>query len=148
MKKPFLIMLCGLIAIISACSKKSNPTPISASIVGKWAVKGDTSREYTGEFLASTYVIPGINSPWYQFNADGTGSMKFNISLPDDTLHFTYRVSHDSLYFVHPNEVIRGRDYATFSYQAAILLLNQHNLITINKFGTSPNYIEDEYFTR
>ena len=98
--------------------------------------------------MASTYAVPGINSPWCQFNADGTGSMKFNIGMPDDTIHFTYSISHDSLYFAHPDEVIRGRDYSSFSYQAVIQLLNQHTLITVDKFGSSPNYIEDIYYTR
>jgi hypothetical protein len=147
MKKLFLILLCGL-AILSACSKKDNSMPATASIVGRWALTGDTSREYVSGVLASTYVVKGINSPWYQFNADGTGIMKDNIGLPDDTMHFTYHVSHDSLYVVHPDEVIRGNDYISFSYQGTIQLLTQHNLIFIDKFGYSPNYIEDEYFSR
>ncbi len=80
-------------------------TALKASIVGD-GVNGDTSREYVGGVLASTYVVRGINSPWYQFNADGTGAMKDNIGLPDDTIHFTYHVTNDSLYLVHPDEVI------------------------------------------
>ncbi len=148
MKKPFLISLCGLIAIFSGCSKINSPNPVSSSIVGRWAIKGDTSREYIDGVLASTYVVRGINSPWCQFNTDGTGSMKFNIGPPDDTIHFNYSVSHDSLYFAHPDEVIRGTTYSAFSYHADVTLLNEHNLITVVKFGFSPNYIEDPYFTR
>lgn len=147
MKKPFLIIIFGLLAILSACAKKDSTAP-KASIVGRWALAGDTSREYVGGVLASTYVVRGINSPWYQFNADGTGAMKDNIGLPDDTIHFTYSVTNDSLYLVHPDEVIRGQDYMSFSYGATIQSLTQHNLIFIDKFGYSPNYIEDIYLSR
>ncbi|MGZ3778220.1 MAG: hypothetical protein ACXVI9_11885 [Mucilaginibacter sp.] len=148
MKNLVLILLCGLLAIVSACSKKGNSNPAAGSIVGRWAVKGDTSREYIAGALASTYVVMGINSPWYQFNANGTGASKFNLGLPDDTIHFTYHVSHDTLYVEHPDEVIRGKDYVAYSYNATIQQLTQHSLIFIDVFGTSPNYIEDVYLSR
>jgi hypothetical protein len=37
-----------------------------------------------------------------QFNADGSGTEKDNISAPDLTLTFTYRISKDSLFFNYP----------------------------------------------
>lgn len=103
MKKPytlnaFLFVIAAMFLFFS-CSKKNNtPSPTTASIVGKWNITADTSQTVG----YPPYIIVGINSPYMQFNADGSGTQKDNIGTPDDVLNFTYTLSKDTVAFDFP----------------------------------------------
>lgn len=102
MKKPYTLIKLLAIAIAAfcliSCSKKGDQSPGSASLTGKWNITADTSQ--TSGY--PPYIIVGINSPYMQFNADGTGTQKNNIGTPDDVLTFTYKISHDTIAFNYP----------------------------------------------
>jgi len=99
MKRPYTLIKFLFIAIAAfclfSCSKKDNLTPSVAAITGKWNITADTST--TSGY--APYIIVGINSPYFQFNADGTGTQKNNISAPDDLAYFTYKISKDTIAF-------------------------------------------------
>ena len=102
MKKPYTLIKFLLITIaaffIFSCSKKGNPGANTVSITGKWNITADTSQT----FGYPPYIIVGINSPYTQFNADGSGSEKDNISTPDAVLNFTYKLFKDTIFFNYP----------------------------------------------
>jgi hypothetical protein len=102
MKKPYTLIQFLFVAVIVcfvfSCSKKDNPNPGSASITGKWSITADTSQ--TAGY--PPYIIVGLNSPYMQFNADGSGTEKENISPPDVAFNFTYKISHDTIAFNYP----------------------------------------------
>ena len=100
---PFLTLV--FVLTFYGC-KKNNPAPASKSelIIGKWSIKADTSRQYINGVVQSTYVVRGINSPYYQYNANGTGVMKYNIGTPDEPANFTYTVSHDTVVMNVPKQ--------------------------------------------
>ena len=102
MKKPYTLIKLLFIAVatfvVFSCSKKNNLSPNSASITGKWNITADTSQT----FGYPPYIIVGINSPYIQFNADGSGTEKDNISIPDAVLNFTYKISKDTIAFNYP----------------------------------------------
>ena len=102
MKKPYAITKFLFIAAVAfflfSCSKKGNQGPASVSLTGKWNITADTSQT----FGYPPYIIVGINSPYTQFNADGSGTEKDNISTPDLVLNFTYKISKDTLSFNYP----------------------------------------------
>jgi hypothetical protein len=102
MKKPNKLIKFLSIAVATffffSCSKKGNQSPDSASITGKWNITADTSQ--TSGY--PPYIIVGINSPYMQFNANGTGTEKDNISPPDAVLNFTYTISNDTISFNYP----------------------------------------------
>jgi hypothetical protein len=54
----------------------------------------------------------GINSPYYQFNSDGTRSAKNNISTPDAILNFTFILSDKKITFNYPQQPANGLSYA------------------------------------
>ena len=90
------IFFIAIVVAFYSC-KKNNPAPQSVLIVGKWSVQGDTSRQYINGVVQSTYAVAGINSPYYQFNADGSGTIKDNIGTPDLVANFTYTLSNGIL---------------------------------------------------
>lgn len=102
----FLPILALVFALVFYGCKKNNPAPASQSelIIGKWSIQSDTSRQYINGVVQSTYVVRGINSPYYRFNADGTGTMKYNIGTPDLNRTFTYTVPNDTLVFNVPKQ--------------------------------------------
>jgi hypothetical protein len=107
-----LFIIIGTL-LLFGCSKGNNPSSQTGfSITGKWYVKADTSRSYVSGLLSSTYVIVGINSPYYQFNSDGTGSAKNNISTPDAILNFTFILSDKKITFNYPQQPANGLSYA------------------------------------
>jgi hypothetical protein len=97
MKKPYTLIKFLFVAVAAfcffSCSKKGNISPAVASITGKWNITADTST--TSGY--APYIIVGINSPYMQFNADGTGTQKDNISAPDDIAYFTYKLYKDTI---------------------------------------------------
>ncbi|MDP9078456.1 MAG: hypothetical protein M3O71_13570 [Bacteroidota bacterium] len=82
MKKPYTLIKLLFIVVAAfcflGCSKKSNISPAIASITGKWNITADTSQTVG----YAPYIIVGINLPYFQFNADGSGTQKENISPP------------------------------------------------------------------
>jgi len=102
MKKPFTLVkflfITGACFLLISCSKKGDQAPGAASLLGKWNITADTSHT----FGYPPYIIEGINSPYMQFNADGTGTQKNNIGTPDDVETFTYKISHDTIAFNFP----------------------------------------------
>ncbi|HZY40132.1 MAG TPA: hypothetical protein VFE53_25945 [Mucilaginibacter sp.] len=102
MKKPYSIFKFLSIAAAAffffSCTKKSNQNPVSVTLTGKWNITADTSQT----FGYPPYIIVGINSPYMQFNADGSGTEKDNISTPDWVLSFTYKISKDTISFNYP----------------------------------------------
>ena len=106
MKTAKFIPILALALVLYGC-KKNNPAPASQSelIIGKWSIQSDTSRQYINGVVQSVYVIRAINSPYYQFNTDGTGTMKDNIGTPDLPATFTYTVSKDTLVMNVPKQV-------------------------------------------
>jgi hypothetical protein len=97
MKKPYTLIKFLFIVVAAfcffSCSKKGNTSPGIGAITGKWNITADTSQ--TAGY--PPYIIVGINSPYIQFNADGTGTQKDNISAPDDIAYFTYKISKDTI---------------------------------------------------
>ena len=102
MKKTYTIIKFLIITAVAfflfSCSKRGNQSPASVSITGKWNITADTSQT----FGYPPYIIVGINSPYTQFNADGSGTEKDNISTPDLVLNFTYKISKDTISFNYP----------------------------------------------
>lgn len=95
MKKPYTfinIIFIFLAAFLFFSCSKTNQSP-KTTIVGKWNITGDTSQTVG----YPPYIIVGINSPYMQFNADGTGVEKDNIGPPDVILNFTYTLSNNVL---------------------------------------------------
>jgi len=115
-------MLVFGVSIFCSCAKKSNLSTQNAFLLpGKWLVASDTSFQYTGNTLTSTYLIVGINIPYYQFNADGTGTSKNNLGPPDDVLQFSYTVSNNIISFKYPDQIIAGHEYYANNVSARIL---------------------------
>src|SRR5437879_12533933 len=98
-----LLLLTVATSLLLGCSKKDNPNAQQTfSIIGKWSIVADTSRQYVSGVLNSTYIVVGINAPYYLFNADGSGTLKQNTSPPDQIKNFTYTVSKDTLTVNYP----------------------------------------------
>ena len=152
MKITKLVPVLTLVLILAFYScKKNNPAPASKSelIVGKWSIQADTSRQYINEVVQSTYVVHGINSPYYQYNADGTGTMKYNIGTPDLSATFTYTVSNDTVVMNVPKQPSypygdkMTYQIAKLSPNAMILLWNDESPVS----GAS-SYKEYIYLTK
>ena len=145
-----LLILFGVLFVLG-CSKKNNPSP-QATIVGKWAIQGDTSRLYLAGVLNSTYISVGINSPYYQFNADGTGTYKQSLPPPDFITTFTYTISNGSITLTFPPKPVPPN----YSFQTInkfkIEKLTANTLIFLlddtNTSNGGSEYKEDIYMTR
>ena len=120
----FLIIVVAAFCFFS-CSKKNNPDPVT--LTGKWNITADTSRTVG----YSPYVIVGINSPYMQFNADGSGVQKFNIAMPDNVVNFTYTVHKDTLAFNYQHPYVS-------TPKAVIKKLTSKNLVLEYTINTPP----------
>jgi hypothetical protein len=143
-----LLILFGVLFVLG-CSKKNNPSP-QATIVGKWAIQGDTSRQYVAGALNSTYVIVGINSPYYQFNADGTGTLKQNLGPPDLIETFTYTLSNGSITLNFPVQPASPNNAFQLSWEIEKLTANTVIFLwdDTSPGNGSSEYKEDVYLTR
>jgi hypothetical protein len=139
MKNPDTALKFLLIAVVAffffSCSKKGNQSPVTASITGKWNITADTSQT----FGYPPYIIVGINSPYMQFNADGSGTQKNNISTPDAVLNFTYTVSKDTITFNYPPQLTSPGN----APKGIIKKLTSNNLV-IEYDINSPSLINSE----
>lgn len=96
MKKLLPILAVALMIITTACKKNTANGP--ATIVGKWLITADTSYQIQNGKIISSYVIVGENSPYYQFNSDGTGTSKYNLVGDVDNIStFTYTYTNNTL---------------------------------------------------
>ena len=104
-----------------------------------WNITADTS--LTSGY--PPYVRVGINSPYWQFNADGTGTEKNNTATPDVILNFTYTVSGNVLTC---NYTPPGYSFIT---TGTVLKLTLHELVVEYDVNT-PTLIDKElvYFSR
>ena len=129
------------ILLLAACSKKDD-VQANASINGKWSITADTVKHYESGHLLTANAIVGINSPYYLFNADGTGTFKNNGGLPDDIRHFKYTVSEKSITFVTTNP-----DQSIYNASGIIKKLTANDL-TILFIGNNTDFQEIMYLKR
>jgi len=81
-----------------------------------------------------------------QFNADGTGTEKDNISTPDRVFSFTYKISKDTISFNYPDQTgLPGGNKPT----GIIKTLTDHNLlIEYDMSDPTLSVIERVYMSR
>jgi hypothetical protein len=146
-----LLLIVFAVVFLLGCSKNNNPSPKTpVTIFDKWLITGDTSRQYFNGLLNSSYITVGINSPYYQFNTDGSGILKNNISDPDQILNFTYTVTDNTINFDFPVQAAQP----TYSYQASATIqkLTGHTMIILfddfSPGNASYEYKEDIYLSR
>src|ERR1700688_3732109 len=128
MNKLLLIVFAAVFLL--GCSKNNNPSPKTpVTIIDRWLITADTSNQYVNGIVNSTYVLAGINSPYYQFNADGSGTVKNNISEPDQLLNFTYTITNNTINFDFPVQAAQP----IYSYQASATIqkLTAHTMIIL-----------------
>src|SRR5258708_10673196 len=146
-----LLLIVFVVVFLLGCSKNNNPSPKTpVTIIDRWLITGDTSNQYVNGIVNSTYVLAGINSPYYQFNADVSGTVKNNISEPDQILNFTYTVSDNKITFTFPVQAAQP----TYSYQASAIIqkLTAHTMIIlfdeVEPDNTSYEFKEGIYMSR
>ncbi|HZY39685.1 MAG TPA: hypothetical protein VFE53_23680 [Mucilaginibacter sp.] len=90
MKKYLILILIA--CILWGCKKAAAPT----GVPGKWKVTSDIMEKW---ITAPPEIYVNVNikeSPWYQFNNDGSGSFMRDTTGAGGITNFTYTLSRDS----------------------------------------------------
>ena len=120
----FLSFILLLILCIG-CSKKNNPPPVTASIVGTWYVTTDTLTTYSNGIAGAPYVTNLNHSAYMKFNNDGTG-----LTYNGDYLDFTYTISDQTAvisYAAHTGDYVAP----AFTQKPVIKQLDANNLYIV-----------------
>jgi len=145
MNKILLVALAA-IALFMGCQKKSTPSP-SASIVGKWYITTDTTRQYTNNVLTDQDPESFDHTDYVQFNSDGSGVQLSG----DESGNFTYSVKGNSVTLNYPKQVVDNTTIDAFSktatYKATSSALYIFITDTETDGGATYRYTESTYFT-
>ena len=106
-----LLVALAAVALFMGCSKKNNPSP-SASIVGKWYITTDTTKQYTNNVLTVQDPESFDHTDYVQFNSNGTGvQLSGGVSSS-----FTYSVKNsNSVTLNYPKQTVDNVTIYAFS---------------------------------
>lgn len=141
-----LILIASAITICIGCSKKNNPTPAQASIVGTWYATTDTLTTYSSGKPGSPTVTNFNHSYYIRFNADATGVQFGN----GGNTNFTYTISGKTATINYAEQNDAGTITPAFTEHPTIGQLDAHNLYLIYDDSSSHTNgdVEATRFTR
>jgi hypothetical protein len=142
------ILLVALVAVtlFMGCSKKNDASP-SASIVGKWYITTDTTKEYTNNVLTDQDPESFNHTDYVQFNSNGTGvQLSAGIST-----NITYSVKSNSVTLNYPKQTVANVTIDAFSKTATFKTTSSTLYIFIEDSetdgGATYRLTEATYFT-
>ena len=143
MNKLLTLLIASI--LLYGCSKTNNPSPDkTANVTGKWLYKSDTLRIYNNNVLKQTHVFSLTHSPYFQFNADGSGQAMNDESGGNATSHFSYIVANNTITFSYPSQTIGGQPQDAYTQKATIKQSTTNSLVIYFDDVSSSNGVVEE----